>query len=400
MNKRLIERSTKHDLPMWPAYEKDEIDAVVNVLKSGKTNTWTGSNVTSFEQEFSKYIGMRNGIAVANGTVALELALHALGIGQDDDVIVPCKSFIATASSVVVAGAKPVFADIDEHSQNITVESIKNVITKNTKAIIIVHLGGLPCEMDSICKFVKERDIFLIEDCAQAHGAQYKGKYVGSFGDAAAFSFCQDKIMTMGEGGILLLRDKVAWKRAWSYKDHGKDYDTVFNNKHSPGFRWVHTTFGTNWRMTEMQAAIGRVQLKKLPQWLSIRNYNASILTKSLKIIPGIRVYEPPDHIVHAYYRYYCIVEIDDFKSDWNKDRLIKALNDEGVPCQDGGCSEIYLEKAFIDADLNPDIRLPNAKKLSEESICFLVHPTLKKSHMRKISVAIQNVLSAVSNSI
>jgi len=380
--------------PGWPQYDQDEIDAVVEVLQSGKTNAWAGDQVLSFEREFASFIGAPYAVAVCNGSVALELALYSMGVGPGDDVIVPCKSFIASASSVVMRGARPIFADIDPQSQNITVANIKKVITPKTKAIIVVHLAGWPCEIESICKYAKQNKLKVIEDCAQAHGAKYKGKYVGSFGDVATYSFCNDKIMTMGEGGILLLNDEEAWQRAWAYKDHGKDHEAMHNGEQSSVFRWIHHSFGTNWRLTEMQAAIGRIQLKKLPQWLIKRRSNAQALILDLKDIHGIRIYEPPEYIEHAYYRCYAYIDNEQLQSGWSRDKIINEININGAPCFEGSCSEIYMEKAFIDAQLSPSERLPIGRKLAEESICFLVHPTLNKNDIKVVSNILRSILS------
>jgi len=389
MNKKNVH----HPFPVWPQYEQDEINAVVEVLQSGKNNAWVGDQVLSFEREFASFIGAPYAIAVCNGSVALELALYSMGIGPGDDVIVPCKSFIASASSVVMRGARPLFADIDPQSQNITIGTIKKVITPKTRAIIVVHFAGWPCEIESICKYARQNKLKVIEDCAQAHGAKYKGKYVGSFGDAAAFSFCHDKIMTMGEGGILLLRDKEKWLRAWSYKDHGKDYNVTRNQSDKFAFQWVHNSFGTNWRLTEMQAAIGRVQLKKLPQWTIKRRSNAQALILDLKDIPGIRIYEPLEYIEHAYYRCYAFIDKNQLQPGWNRDKIVKEINNKGVPCFEGSCSEIYLEKAFVNARFTPSERLPTGRRLAEESICFLVHPTLNKKDITDISNIISSIL-------
>jgi len=387
--------------PGWPQYDQDEIDAVVEVLQSGKTNAWAGDQVLSFEREFASFIGAPYAVAVCNGSVALELALYSMGVGPGDDVIVPCKSFIASASSVVMRGARPIFADIDPQSQNITVANIKKVITPKTKAIIVVHLAGWPCEIESICKYAKQNKLKVIEDCAQAHGAKYKGRYVGSFGDAAVFSFCNDKIMTMGEGGILLLGDKEIWQRAWAYKDHGKDLNLIRNQSDKFAFQWVHNSFGTNWRLTEMQAAIGRIQLKKLPQWLIKRRNNAQSLILNLKGIPCIRIYEPPEYIEHAYYRCYAYIDNEQLQSGWSRDKIINEINKKNVTCFDGSCSEIYMEKVFVDANLSPSERLPIGRRLAEESICFLVHPTLNKNNIKVVSDIIQSILIvAMENSL
>lgn len=262
----------------WPYYSADEINAVNAVLCSGKVNYWTGEECRQFEKEFASFCNCSYAIALANGTVALELALRALDIGSGDEVVVPSRTFVATASSVVNCGARPVFADVDRHSQNITADTIQKVLSSNTKAIIPVHLAGWPCDMDTILELAAKYKLKVIEDCAQAHGATYKGRPVGSLGDVAAFSFCQDKIIsTGGEGGMLVTNNQDIWNKAWSFKDHGKSYDAIYNQTHPPGFRWLHRSFGSNLRMTEMQAAIGRMQLRKLPQWHKQRNLNAEV---------------------------------------------------------------------------------------------------------------------------
>lgn len=384
----------KTPLPAWPHFEEDEIRAAMGVLESGKVNYWTGQEGRSFEREWAEFCGTQYAVVVANGTVALELALYALGIGPGDEVIVPSRTFIASASCAVMRGAMPVVADVDPVSQNLTAESVAAVLTPRTKAVVAVHLGGWPCDMDSIMGLAREKGLHVIEDCAQAHGATYKGRPVGSFGDAAAFSFCQDKIMTTGgEGGMLTTNSREVWEKAWSYKDHGKNYDAVYHREHPPGFRWVHESFGTNWRMTEMQAAIGRVQLRKLPRWLEIRRRNAAILTERFARLPALRVTVPPEDIGHAYYKYYVFVRPEWLKSGWDRDRVMEAINAEGIPCFSGSCSEIYREKAFTDRGWGPPERLPVARELGETSLMFLVHPTLSEEDMHDTARAVEKVL-------
>lgn len=380
--------------PPWPHYDEDEIAAVSAVLRSGKVNYWTGDEARQFERDYAAYTGTRYAIALSNGTVALELALYAFGIGDGDEVITTSRTFIASASAAVMRGAIPVIADVDPVSQNITLESIKRVVTPRTKAIIPVHLAGWPCEMDAIMEFANERGIKVIEDCAQAHGATYRGRPVGSFGHAAAFSFCQDKIITTGgEGGMLVLNDEAAWEKAWAFKDHGKSFDAVYNRKHPPGFRWLHDTFGTNWRITEMQAALGRIQLRKLPGWVAQRRSNAAVLSAGFAEIPGLRVTLPTTEIGHAYYKYYVFVENERLRSDWNRDRIMQSINDASVPCFSGSCSEIYLEKAFECTFSRPVERLRVAKELSETSLMFLVHPTLGDVHMQHAVGAVRDTM-------
>ena len=377
----------------WPYFASDEIEAVTSVLRSGKVNYWTGQEGRQFEIEFADHVGTKYGICVANGTLALELALHALGIGAGDEVITTSRTFIASASCVVMRGARPVCVDVDPYSQNITAETIRPAITAKTKAIIAVHLAGWPCDMDPILELANEYGLKVIEDCAQAHGATYKGKPVGSLGHMAAFSFCQDKILTTGgEGGMLTTNDEQLWNRAWSYKDHGKSYDAVFRREHPPGFRWLHESFGTNWRLTEMQSALGRVILRKLPEWIAIRRKNADRLTECFRSMPALRVTEPPCEIGHSFYKYYAFVRSERLRLGWDRDRIMAEITAAGVPCFSGSCSEIYLERAFA-AELRPPARLPVARELGETSLMFLVHPSLLDIHLDMTCETVKRVV-------
>lgn len=376
--------------PHWPHYDEDELRAVDTVLRSGRVNYWTGTEAREFEREYAAYIGTKHGIALANGTVSLELALAVLDIGPGDEVITTPRTFIASASSVVMRGAMPVFADVDRDSQNITAVTIEAVLTSRTRAIIAVHLAGWPCEMDAIVDLAASRGIAVIEDCAQAHGAEFNGRPVGGLGSFGSFSFCQDKIITTGgEGGMLVMNDSELWSRAWSFKDHGKSYEAVYNREHGPGFRWLHESFGTNWRLTEMQAAIGRHQLRKLDAWIEKRRGNALMLASGLSEISALRIPRAPDHVLHAYYKFYAFLRPDRLRTGWSRDRVVATIAQEGVPCFSGSCSEIYLEKAFEGHASRPKARLLVARELGETSLMFLVHPTLGEEQMlRTIDVA------------
>ena len=387
-------------LPPWPYFAADEIDAVRAVLVSGRANYWTGGECAAFENEFAQYVGVKYAVALANGSVALELALHALDIGPGDEVVVPARSFMATASCVVLRGARPVFADVDPVSGNISAATIKAVLTPRTKAVIVVHLGGWPCDMEPILELGRVRGFSVIEDCAQSHGATCGARVTGSLGHIGAFSFCQDKIMTTGgEGGMLVTDDPLVWERAWSYKDHGKSYDAVFNREHPPGFRWLHESFGTNWRMTEMQAAIGRRQLAKLPGWLASRRRHARLLDNALAATPGLMLRPQPPRHGHAYYKFYAFVDPAALHPDWNRQRIISAISAEGIPCAEGSCSEMYLEKAFVDAGLAPAERLPVARELGETSLMFMVHPTMRERDVLDTATAIRKVMTAAARS-
>jgi dTDP-4-amino-4,6-dideoxygalactose transaminase len=370
----------------WPHFYPEDIKKVSEILKSGKINYWTGFEGREFEKEFSSYVGVEHSVAVDNGTNALILAAHALGISKGDEVIMSPRTFVASAFSIMHLGAKPVFIDIDRNSQNMDPESIEAAITPNTKAIMAIHLAGWPCEMDKIKEICDNHNLFLIEDCAQAHGAKYKGQSVGSFGDVNAWSFCQDKIMTTaGEGGMVTTNNKDYWSTVWSFKDHGKNYDTVYNKEHPPGFRWLHEDHGTNARMTEIQSAIGRLQLKKLDMWIDKRTKLSNIFNNTFKDLDGLRITLPPSHIKHAYYKYYVFTEPEKFKSDKDRDFIMNSLNDLGIACYSGSCSEIYKEKAFdkMFASQKPSLKV--AKELGETSLMFLVHPTINEEDIYKI---------------
>jgi dTDP-4-amino-4,6-dideoxygalactose transaminase len=369
---------------------------VAEVLRSGRVNYWTGDEGKAFEQEFAAHCGVEYGLALANGTVALELAMAALGIGPGDEVVVTPRSFMASASTVVLRGARAVFAEVDRDTQNITADTIAPLINERTRAIIPVHLAGLPCDMDPIMDLAASHGLFVIEDCAQAHGATYKGRPVGGIGHAGAFSFCQDKIMTTGgEGGLLVTDDEAVWRRAWAYKDHGKSHRTVYEVEHKPGFRYLHESMGTNWRLTEMQAVLGRRQLARLPEWHARRAANAAILAAGLRGIPGLRVPPVPDWAGHAWYKFYAFVEPDRLKEGWDRFRVKETISAEGIPCYSGSCPEIYLEKAFVAAGMGPAERLPVARELGETSLMFLVHPTLADADMADAVQATRKVMAA-----
>lgn len=394
----------------WPSFTKEEADAVRRIILSNKVNYWTGIEAREFEKSFASWSASAYAIALANGTVALDLALIALRVQPGDEVVVTPRTFIASISCVVNAGAIPVFADVEPDSGNISANTIKKVLTPRTKAIICVHLAGWPCDMDPIMSMAAELGLGVIEDCAQAHGARYKGRPVGSIGHVGAWSFCQDKIMTTGgEGGMVTTNDETLWRAMWSYKDHGKSYEAVYERLHPPGFRWVHDSFGTNWRMLEMQAAIGRIQLKRMNDWAALRKRNAeaiwAVCAEFLALrapqakcasCSGICVAEGAD-CQHAHYKCYAYVQPEYLALGWSRDRVIEAINAEGVPCYQGSCSEVYLEKAFDETGWRPHARLPMARELGETSIMFLVHPTLTQMEIDKTCRVIRKVMMQAS---
>ncbi|MEI8185766.1 MAG: DegT/DnrJ/EryC1/StrS aminotransferase family protein [Chlorobiaceae bacterium] len=380
--------------PTWPSYSRDEADAVSRVLLSNKVNYWTGEECRKFEKEFAECTGCSYAISLSNGTLALEVALRALEIKDGDEVIVTPRTFIASASSIVGCGGVPVFADVDRDSQNITAETISRVLSKKTRGIICVHLAGMPCDMNPIMRLANQNKLFVIEDCAQAHGGQYKGHPLGSIGDIGAWSFCQDKIMTTGgEGGMVTTNNSELWSKIWSYKDHGKSWNAVYSRKQTSLFRWVHDSFGSNYRMMEMQAVLGRIQLHHLAEWKKKRQINLASIMSFAKTIPGLRVPVIPEWADHAAYKCYVFVEPNVLKKNWSRDRIITEIYDLGVPCYSGTCSEIYLEKAFDYTGWQPAERLPAARELGETSMMFLVHPTLTNVHIEKTCKVLKHVM-------
>lgn len=380
----------------WPNYTDEEIEAVAATLRSNRVNQWTGEHVRSFENEFALWCGTDHAVAVANGTLALDLALKALNIGAGDEVIVTPRTFMASVSSVVTAGATPVFADVDPDSGTISARTVAPCINSKTKAILPVHLAGWPVDIAAIRTLTGGTNIAIIEDCAQAHGARVRNEPVGGLGDIGAWSFCQDKIMTTGgEGGMVTCSNPNYWERMWSYKDHGKSWDAMFNRTHAPGFRWVHENIGTNWRMLEMQAVIGRIQLKRMAVWTQRRTAIAHQIHAALQPFANtIRSPLPSSEYVHAFYRFYAYVRPSGLRSGWDRDRIVAEFSKLGVPLFQGSCSEVYLERAFDDTAIRPAQRLPVARELGETSLMFLTHPTLTDDEVEKTCDVINWVMS------
>lgn len=377
----------------WPSFTEEEADAVRKVILSNKVNYWTGGEGREFETEFAAWSDAEYAVALANGTVALDLALKALDINEGDEVVVTPRTFLASVSSIVNAGAVPIFAEVDRDSQNITAETINAVLTPRTRAVICVHLAGWPCDMDPIMALAAKHDIKVIEDCAQAHGARYKGRSVGSIGHVGAWSFCQDKIMsTGGEGGMVTTNSRELWSKMWSFKDHGKSWEAVYERQHAPGFRWLHESFGTNWRMMEVQAVIGRIQLRRMADWHARRLENAKRIWSCAQQLPALRVPLVPVECEHAAYKCYVFVEPQQLAEGWTRDRVLDEISARGVPCFSGSCSEVYLEKAFNGTGWRPAVPLPLARELGDTSLMFLVHPTLSRAELEKTC----SVLTAV----
>lgn len=382
-------------LSSWPNFEADELAAATSVLTSGRVNYWTGDACRAFERAWGDYHGMPPGIAMANGTLSLDCALRVLGIGSGDEVIVSPRSYVASAMCVAMAGARPVFADVDRDSGCITPATAEAVRSSRTRAVIPVHIGGWPCDMPGICAWAAPHGIHVIEDCAQAHGAAIGSRKVGTWGSFASWSFCQDKIMTTGgEGGMLATKDPALHAHAWSLSQHGKDHARATRPAdpgESPGFRWLIDHEGTNLRMTEMQAAIGLRQLAKLDGWVATRARNSRIMREALRRIPFLRVPEPPEG--HAHYRCTCFVDGPLREAAPHRAQLLKALHDRGVPGMYGSCSEIYRERFFVTRGLAPAEPRAVAHELGETSLSFLVHHTIDEAQMRGYADAVAATL-------
>lgn len=378
----------------WPSYSTEEQQAVARVLESGRVNYWTGTETRAFESEFAEWAGSARAVAVFNGTVALDLALHTLGIGAGDEVIVTPRSFIASVSCVINAGAMPVFADVDRDSGNLDSAAVERAITPRTRAILPVHLAGWPCDLSAFRALADKHGLLLIEDCAQAHGASVDGRSVGTFGEINCWSFCQDKIITTGgEGGMVTTDDADLWSRMWSFKDHGKSWDAVYEREHLPGYRWLHESIGTNFRMIEIQAVLGRLQLARLAEMTARRTAIADAYRDVLGRFPGaVRAPQPRAGMNHAYYRFYSYVRPDGLRDGWSRDRIVAEFTARGIPAFQGSCSEIYLEKAFDGSSARPPARLPVAKELGETSIAFLTHPTLTDENVGRICQAMADI--------
>ncbi|MDC3178559.1 DegT/DnrJ/EryC1/StrS aminotransferase family protein [Pelagibacteraceae bacterium] len=376
----------------WPKYSLKEIKLVNKIIKSGKVNQWTGVYVKKFEKKFSNFFNLNYSLAVANGTVGLEAAIHSLNLDKDSEIIVTPRSFIASASSVLKMNFKPVFSDIDIHSQNIELENIKKVISNKTKAIICVHLAGYPTRMKEIIAFARKKNIYIIEDCSQAHGAKINDKFTGTFGDVSVWSFCQDKIIsTLGEGGMISTNNIKIYNRLLSYRDHGKNYKNLSNIKNLDKFNYINDFIGTNIRMTEIQAAVGYLQLDNLNSWIKARNLKIRNLEKKLsKIKKGIVLIKIPKNIRHSYYRYYFFIKTKKFKKGWNYLKLINTLRQKDKSFFIGGCPEIYNEKIF--QRYKPKNKLNNVVSLSKSSVCIRIDQNLTNKKIEYLSKSVENV--------
>jgi sugar O-acyltransferase (sialic acid O-acetyltransferase NeuD family) len=392
---------------VWPQYTEKMINNVSEILKSGKVNQWTGNKVKEFEKKYAEYFGVKWAIAVTNGTVAIDLCLRAIGLQHGDEVIVTPRSFLASATAISTCGGIPVFVDVDINTQNITLDNIKKGISKKTKAVILVHLAGITCDCEEIVEWCHKHHIYVIEDCAQCHGAKYNNKYAGTFGDINAWSFCQDKIIsTGGEGGMVTTNNEELFKKAWSYKDHGKNYDKILDEnsdlfKNEPPragfFRNVHDSIGTNFRMTEIQASLGLDSLELLDEWIQIRRKNAKQLSECLKKYHFLEVLEYNEKYYHCYYKYYFYVKDSILGHKQIRDFIIQEFIKAGISAIQGSCSEIYKEGGYKNLE-NHRVAMDcvNARNIIDRCVLLQTDPTyteiVMEDFIKKIDSVLQNL--------
>ena len=349
----------------WPSFTQEEIDSVRNVLSSNNVNYWTGDECRAFEKEFASWSDSKHAVALANGTLALDIAFKALSIGVGDEVIVTSRTFIASISSIINSGAKPVFVDIDIASQNITPQNINSAITAKTKAILCVHLAGWPCSMDEIMTIANHHDLFVIEDCAQAHGAKYKGKPVGSIGHIGCWSFCQDKIITTGgEGGMVTTNNVELAEKLRLFRSHGMVRDV---DPHT----WLYNaeTLGYNYRLTDIQAALGLSQLHRLDSFISQRNEIAERYRELLSDLPITLPPAAPAGALHGYHLFAIHVA--------ERARVFRELRQAGIGVQ---VHYVPVHHHGISTDIElPPGGLPKCEQVYEGLISIPIHPGLSR---------------------
>lgn len=374
--------------PAWPVFDEREEKALIEILRSGKWGRVNGKKNEEFENKFAKYHSAKYGITCVNGTVALELSLRALGIEPGDEVIVPPYTFIATASSVLMVGAKPIFIDIDPKTYNIDPNKIESAITPKTKAIIPVHIGGCPANMDKILDIAKKYNLKVLEDAAQAHGGEWRGRKVGALGDMGIFSFQSSKNINAGEGGIILTNNEELAERVWSLMNVGRS---------KKGEWYMHYILSGNYRMTEFQAGILLVQMERMEELMKKREENARYLTENLKKIEGVEVLTPDEGVTrHAYHLYIFKYKSSHFKG-LPKMEFVKVMNAEGIPLKPGYTLPLYRIPAIADNlkdDRYKDLYLPETERACrEEGVWFSQNVLLgTKEDMDDIILAIKKI--------
>ncbi len=356
-----------------PLIGEEEIKEVGQVLKSGMLAQ--GPRVEEFEKNFSNYIGIKESIAVNSGTSALHLALLANDIKAGDEVITTPFTFISTANSILFTGAKPVFVDIEEDTFNINAEKIVEEITPNTKAILPVHLYGQAADMKAIMEIAQDHNLQVIEDACQAHGAEFQGKKVGSFA-TGCFSFYSTKNIITGEGGIITTNEEEISKKARMLRNHGSQK------------RYYHDRLGYNYRMTDLAAAIGIIQLKKLPEFNKKRIENASYMTEKLKPINGIITPKIKEKRVHVFNQYTIRIK----QEFGERDKVMEILNKNGIGTGIYYPVPIHKQKVYL--NLGYQKNLPVAEKAAQEVLSLPIHPSITKKDLDKIA----NILMKIKN--
>ncbi len=358
-----FEQEARENFPKWPIHDDGEINALKEVIKSGKwwcgaPGAHQGNNVWAFQEEFAKFQGSKYCIAVSNGTVAIEAALMGLNIGLGDEVIVSDYTFVASASAIIATNAIPIFCDINPETLVMDVNILEKLITKRTKAIVPVHLGGNPTDMEHLMETANYHDLSVVEDCAHAHSSVYKNKNVGNWGHAGTFSFQASKVLTSGEGGAIICNSEELADKIYSYTDCGRKKDQYF---------YKHFSYGTNYRMTEYQAAVLRSQLKKFPAQHKTRNENARYLMKELNDIDGIKTMKPtPGTTSLGWYVFPIVFEPQKF-GGITKLEFYKKLNRNGIPTDD--CyPPLHSLDCFKNTNLKKGIKYSNANWGGEKS--------------------------------
>ncbi|MDA8840899.1 DegT/DnrJ/EryC1/StrS aminotransferase family protein [Gammaproteobacteria bacterium] len=378
----------------WPSFSAGESKIVSDVLRSNKVNYLFGDNGAKFEKGFSDFSQTKYALAVANGTLALDLCLRSLHLKKGDEVLVTSRSYVASASSIALLGAVPVWCDVDLNSQNIDISEIEKNYSKKTRAILCVHFAGFPCDMDKITSFAKSKNIFVIEDCAQAHGARLNGRSVGSFGHISAWSFCNDKIMSLGgEGGMVTTNSKHFHQFISSFNNHGKNLKKYYSSKKHKNFPYIHDSLGSNYRLTEMQSALGIYQLSKMKSWHALRKRNAQVFIDSVADLKIAITPTISSSIQHAWYKLYITLDPKLFKKSISREFVIENLNQHLVPCSFGGSGEIYREKAFKNISYLKSGTLKNASFLEKNSIILQVHPTISINEIKRRAKILKLVL-------
>ena len=379
----------------WPNFSKSLVSKVGKIIKSGTINYTIGPYGKIFENQFSKFIGTKYSVAVCNGTAALEVAIKSLKLPKKSKILVPARSFFSSASCIVNTGHIPIFLDVDRQTQNISVNEIEKKMTKDTRVIICVHLAGLPCDMYKIKKIAKKKNLKIIEDCSQAHGASINKKYVGSFGDLSTWSFCNDKIIsTLGEGGMISTNNKKIYEFCKSHINHGT---STQNTKQSYGFNYNKDYFGTNLRITEIQSLAGSEQLKNLKK---IQKKREKMAKDYFNLISQYKEYfesyYPEKQIKSAWYRFYFFLKTNIKNSQKIRIRIIKNLRINGLKSFTGSCPEIYLEKSFKKLKNFKQKRLKNCKSLGEKSIALDLNHTLSYSVHKKNIIIFEKVIKNI----